>query len=103
MDTGGDCQTNVRSTVDSHNIDDQALLTPHPNNVLSSAAFMNKSAYSAINTGLPLNKMVILNRAIGDSDNTETSTSNSSAFSMDFYYTLVHLDRPWIDPQLIEN
>ena len=76
---------------------------PSPIQMLSSASFINKSAYDAIKTGLPLNKMIAVNRAIGDNSNATTRQTNSSSFSMDFYYSIVSLSRPWFDQQLINN
>jgi hypothetical protein len=70
-------------------------------NVLSDNAGLNKNAYRVINNGLSLNKMIAFNRTLGD--NANTGTVNSSAFTMDFYYTLVSLQRPWFDQQLIDE
>ncbi|MBO9619424.1 MAG: hypothetical protein J7539_10355 [Niabella sp.] len=69
----------------------------------ASDAPMNKEEYQTINTALPLNKMVLLNRAIGNDNNTQTGTVDSKEFTMDFYYSLVYLNRPWVAANLLQE
>ena len=64
---------------------------------------INRSFYTAINTMLPLTKMVAVNRVIGIDDNTFTQPVQSNQLTMDFDYSLVTLSRPWIDSQLFEQ
>ena len=73
------------------------------NTTINPALALNKTAYRTINTSLPLNQMVLLNRAIGTPSNTQTGTVQSSQFSMDLDYSLVYLTRPWIDQDILRE
>ncbi|WP_207496990.1 hypothetical protein [Aridibaculum aurantiacum] len=70
---------------------------------LNKVPTINRQVYKAMNVVVPFQQKVLLNRAVGRIDNSTTQEVKSTDFQLDFSYTLVSLDRPWMAADVIDN
>jgi hypothetical protein len=70
---------------------------------LNKVPTINRQVYKAMNVAVSFQQKVLLNRAVGRIDNSNTKDVNSNNFQIDFSYALVTLDRPWLSAEIIDS